>query len=177
MQARAWTRGNACIYLCVYKYASIIYYYIVLFPIFTYKFSNVTPVLRTWSILLVYYIYIHHARDSILTIFSSKIWPIVFHVQHLFVLPRRRLGEILSTPSQKKKYIYISIPRRTRLVSHEVSKLSTDGVLIGDENDAKNGNLSLVLIWHIIIISSMFLYHVWSIKWLLKLGRVSLRFL
>lgn len=80
-------------------------------------------------------------------------------------------------PPKKKKYIYISIPRRTRLVSHEVSKLSTDGVLIGDENDAKNGNLSLVLIWHIIIISSMFLYHVWSIKWLLKLGRVSLRFL
>lgn len=115
MQARAWTRGNACIYLCVYKYASIIYYYIVLFPIFTYKFSNVTPVLRTWSILLVYYIYIHHARDSILTIFSSKIWPIVFHVQHLFVLPRRRLGEILSTPSQKKKkYIYFD-PKKNKI--------------------------------------------------------------
>lgn len=80
-------------------------------------------------------------------------------------------------PPPKKKKIYIYFDPKKNKIGITRSIKSTDGVLIGDENDAKNGNLSLVLIWHIIIISSMFLYHVWSIKWLLKLGRVSLRFL
>lgn len=155
-------------YLCVCAYMRVLS--IVLFPIFTYEFCHVTPACVQYKSILTSYM---HA-----TLFAICLWNLIdrfaiesfLHV-HLSVFRSTNLLLLLLLRSIKN-----SLEKRSN-ISHQVSKVSTRDLI--DKMTPSSNLHRLVHIWRTTgsIILVRVLYHVRSIKRLLKFGRVPLRFL